>query len=322
MNWFGLIVVGLVLGMSSVGYYFIQYLNGSLNVKVVDLMQVCLNEPWIMKIQREQFFKARQEVLGNVFLGGFQGEDMDFYKRTFGLTEIKVDSKQGKRTVDTIAYYHIWKSANTNIQSLLLQFLYESDRNLKAYYAQKCRTEKCVHSKMQSFSADASRNLYVKNRNQRYPFTFTRDPLTRFISAMSEVEYRSKSFNRTLPLQNKIGSQERVQEFIRMLLMSGGSRSLFRDYEKNDILHVYPMIGTYLLSESIEGRPISLFKIETFRQDWEKLSKNLSLPLLAQIYRERKEKDWFKHNSSTDPLGTSLAAKSLFSYSSGNTHER
>lgn len=312
--------IGIFIAACILLYSFLQYLN-RYNIPQFEIEHLCLNEEWIMLLQKEQFIKARQEIIGSEMIGGFQGDDLDFYKRTFGMTEVKIHSKK-KRKLETLAYYHIWKNANSNIQSLLMQYLYTADNNTAAYYSQKCRTENCVHKHFQTFSPSATRNLYINGKNSRYGFTFTRDPLSRFVSAVNEIEYRSTLSNNSLPLQNKLGSQERVQEFIRMILLTGGSRSLFRDNVKSEILHIYPMIGTYVMADKVEGKPLALYKMENFTSEWERLSKDISVQLLNKIYMERKEKDWRKHNSSADPFHTLVAAKSLFSFASTDAYQR
>jgi hypothetical protein len=297
-----------------------------------DLNQLCFSEEIIVKIQSEQFAKARQEVLGSELSGSFlptsDEGNLDFYKRTFGMTEAKIkpsDNPKKPRLTNTLVYYHLWKVGNTNIRSLLLQYAYASMNDMKSYLAQNCNKQSCVHPNVQSFAVEAIRNRYLSsNKLTRFPFTFVRDPIQRFISALTEVEYRSQQLNQTerLPLINKLGSQQRIQEFIRMILFYGGNVNFYRDYEKHDILHIYPMIGTFLLSQKIELNRLRFYKFESFTEEWIRLSKEVGIPLLQEIYVNRKEKDWKRHNSSADVYQTTLAAKSFFSYASVDIHNR
>ncbi len=321
--WGKLLIISLIALTLYVGYRFFQYLN--LIQFQVELDEVCVNQKLIMKIQSEQLQKARIEIFGQKYSGAFQGEDLDLYRRGFGLSEVKLlrkNQKQQKSDLQTLAYYHIWKGANTNIRSLLLQYVYTANDETRSFLAQNCFKEKCIHPHLQSFATEAMRNLHISNRDLRYAFTFVRDPFSRFISAMNEVEYRSMINNQSLPLPSKVGSQQRIMEFIKMILSNGGYYSFYRDYEKYGILHIFPMIGTYLLGNMIERKRLQIYRFESFTKDWERLSQDVSVPLLNDMMKRRKEKEWTTHNSSSDPLSVLLASKTFFSYASTDVTQR
>ena len=99
----------------------------------------CLNEDIIMHIQRQQWAKARQEIFGTD-QSGFQGEDMEFYRKVFGTVELVLDDNMVKtgRTASSndtklhsLVYYRIFKNANDNIRSLMLEYAFQLDNDTK-----------------------------------------------------------------------------------------------------------------------------------------------------------------------------------------------
>lgn len=326
--------------------------------------EICHDGSFIFFLQREQWNLARIELLGSL-QSGFSGDDMEFYKRSFGIVEVALQDRQknepiqeqkpaakgkakpkpkanpkstpkegtaslskSRSMLDSITYYRIFKNANDNIRSLLMQLAYELDNDSKGFHAQNCYKDECYHHRLSSKPAAAMKEHYVRaTYSKRYPFTFVRDPIDRFISGMTEIEYRAqqvlkKSPNEfALPFQSPLGSQLRVNEFIRMILLSDASSILFRN-QKLEIMHIVPMIGTFLLAQKVEGRPLKMFKLESFEQEWQSLANATKLTQLSNLYKSRSSKQWVVHPSSSDPYATTAAARNLFSFVSPQAFAR
>lgn len=271
--------------------------------------------PFILFMQREQWSSARQEVLGSQ-QGGFLGEDLEFYKRSFGTVEVALKAS-------SLVYYRIFKNANDNIRSLLTQLAYHLDKDDKAFHGQNCYKEDCVHHRLHYRPPAAMQQAYFPSGNsrqqKRYAFTFVREPIHRFISAMTEIEYRARLTAKLLPFHHPLGSAERVQEFIRVLLQSDASKGLFRN--TMEMVHLVPAIGTLMLAHKVEGRALRLFRLEAFDQHWAQLSNETALPLNA-LYMKRTSKQWMDHASSKDPHGTTAMAKGFLSHASPDALQR
>lgn len=288
---------------------------------------LCHDENAVLYIQKLQWMKAREEILGSS-QAGYQGDDMDFYKRSYGAVDLSFNVTKSLKSKDynrknltSLVYYRIYKNANDNIRSLLLHYAFMLDDSKDEFIRQNCLLDnQCRHARIHYFVPHAIKNIYFSTKHKRYAFTFIREPLQRFVSAMTEVEYRTQlagtSQKAPLPFRHPLGSQLRVEEFIRMLVQSGGTRGLFLDTNAAEVIHIAPMIGTILLANKVEAS-FRVFRLEDFDRDWKKMTNETGLPLLSALYEERKEKNqWNAHSSSQDPLGTALAARSFLSFAS------
>jgi hypothetical protein len=208
----------------------------------------------------------------------------------------------------------------------MVEYAYEQTNDRRNFLSQNCNNEVCVHPHIQTLSSHSLKHQYVPlNRKDRYPFIFVRDPITRFISGLSEIEYRVKEKNNasiTFPFKNELGSQLRVQEFINMILLNGGSSHFYHNYDAHEITHIYPMIGTYRLAEKVEGKRPFLYRFESFDKEVARLSEDSSLPMLKELSDRRNATKWKTRGSSNDPYKTALAAKSLFSYGSMDAYNK
>lgn len=288
--------------------------------------EICFDEELVLQIQRDQWAKAKSEVFGSS-QAGFQGSDMDFYRRHFGVVELLLHPSN-KKNLSSIIYYRIYKNANDNIRSLLTEYAYLAENQSASFEAQNCRNEECFHRKIHYLQATAVKAVYFNAKQRRFPFTFVRDPLMRFISAMTEVEYRSQKAIRSqqkdiqLPFQSPLGSTARFQEFVKMILASGGSKLLFKQHRDIEIQHVAPAIGTLILGHKIEGKALRLYRVEDFENDWRRLARDTALPQLGSIYKNRTQSPWTEHPSSKDPHRTTAAAKSFLSYAGTDAFQR
>lgn len=127
--------------------------------------------------------------------------DMGFYQHSFGTVDVTTISRMSilgqsigayntGNGFSTIVYYRIWKCANDYIRGMLYQ------------YAQKKRvvdgeTPLCVnlkdckeHGYGMHTPGDRLRAVFFPASLRRFPFTFVRNPLERFVSGYTEIEYR------------------------------------------------------------------------------------------------------------------------------------
>ena len=128
--------------------------------------------------------------------------DLGFYQHSYGTVNVATASTTNilgqsigmystGNGFSTVVYYRIWKNANDYIRGLMYQ------------YAQKKRvmdneTPHCVNLKdcagtsgpSETMPGDRIKSLFFPAALRRYPFTFVRDPLTRFVSGYTEIEYR------------------------------------------------------------------------------------------------------------------------------------
>jgi hypothetical protein len=286
----------------------------------------CRSQDAILFAQREQFNRAKIDLFGSSQVGT-QEDDLEFYKSSFGAVEVLLD--KNPLSLTAISYYRIYKNANDNIRSLLLEYAYELGGNQREYHRRNCTFNlDCLHSRLHNLTPMSLKTLYFPYHHRRYAFSFTREPLSRFIAAMTEIEYRiqvnlnGRKDSANLPLQHPIGTQQRFHEFVKMLVLSGGSQKLYRDNRAVEIAHITPQIGTVLLGSKIEEDDFHLFKLEDFESSWKNISESTKLPILETLRKRRTEKNWPVHPSSRDPFNTTLAARSFLSHASTDAYHR
>ena len=126
--------------------------------------------------------------------------DLGFYQHTYGEVALETVTQQVGQSVgthakagngfSTLVYYRIWKNGNEHIRSLLHQFVQK--RRVHDVHDQKCANiEDCDPYAASTFTEKIS-SLFFPTRKRRYPFTFVRDPVERFLSAYIEIEYNFK----------------------------------------------------------------------------------------------------------------------------------
>ncbi len=134
----------------------------------------------------------------------YVSSDMGFYQMSYG--NVNIDTESGSTMVgqalgthsrvgngfSTMVYYRIWKNANDYIRGMLYQYSQKKARldGVKPV----CRDLKdCRHlPEMHLKVGRGLHNIFFPANLRRYPFTFVRHPLNRFISGYTEIEYRYK----------------------------------------------------------------------------------------------------------------------------------
>ena len=131
-----------------------------------------------MYIQRKQLEHARIELYNLTNHSNQQYKyDMYFYYHDYGT----VDSIAWKNRLnyDGIKYYIIYKNANNHIRTLLYNYLnIQNPDNFTREELVSCLPN-CIHPKIKD----------KRLNHNPFIFTFVRDPLDRFISAITEVPY-------------------------------------------------------------------------------------------------------------------------------------
>jgi hypothetical protein len=165
---------------------------------------LCRNELAIERLQREMFRLARDELLvetdvcdtkisisSNSSSIDASGNDMGFYYHNFGLTMVErredLESKQ-KNATNTLVYYRIWKNANDNIRRIMFHYSSLNDFTVDVGPCETIDTS-CIKSMNMRYPRVnlASGSIFgmvfpSKHLLDRFPFTFVRNPIDRFIS--------------------------------------------------------------------------------------------------------------------------------------------
>jgi len=132
----------------------------------------------------------------------FVSNDLGFYQ--FHQYAMPVETESGSTLIgqavgthsrvgngfNTIVYYGIWKNANDYIRGLLYQF---SRKKIVRDGTKPVCTDlgNCQHlPRMQTRIGNRVKNLFFNAHLRRFPFTFVRNPFTKFVSGYTEVEWR------------------------------------------------------------------------------------------------------------------------------------
>lgn len=334
-----LVIVLLVLAPMSILYYR-SWERG----RFKDSEDICLDSNGILFVQRRQLFRAEHEMshwkgdsrystkssikamdskIGNEKLFS------SFYKLNFGLVSVELPRNLSKKSFERLVYYRIWKCGNDYIRYLLYRYAYDFGEKIN-HLENNCKLSDCRDGDVHTLPPKAVKNTFVSsNREKRAAFTFVRDPLSRFISGYTEVEYRwQQGFpmppTEYFPIFSNVGSMSRFSEFVfsllRYLLSENKAIPSFFEYGNpySDLIHVLPMIGTLVVSR-IREKNVSILHLEKFSEDWKHLSDITGLNDLDNL-PIRYPRDKFAHNSSSDPFNTTLAAKSLLAFSSDDSY--
>lgn len=288
---------------------------------------LCKSQSLMLSIQRQQLENAREELhndlqnlsINQAFLKSYQKDlDFGFYAYNLGTLDVEVTKPKrvipnrnvayrsgGKKDFSVIAYYRLYKAANDHIRGMLYKFAFRNGYHEKDY-STCIGPNDCRNSGVQEKPPAAAHTLFFPARLRRYPFTFVREPLARFVSGYREVEFRVLENNKAnwLFMTSKPGTAERFKEFIRLILLHNGSGKLFR-YPGAEIEHVAPFIGTIHQAAKKEVLPLRLFRVENIESDWGLLAEETGQPNLWRVWNS---KQLWPHQSSTDPYNSSISA--------------
>jgi hypothetical protein len=358
---------------------YIYQKNRTNELRTMTKEEFCLDSDFVLFAQRKQWKRAKLEVYRTA-QKGFGGGDMDFYLQPYGMTILNLTSvrlrfdpefRPSNNDYDELVYYRIWKNGNSNIRSLLFQYAYMADDyqlkkslknldfNYDSFLHHCAENSECAHPDISEKAAEYMKTYDSSSANsqdsKRYSFTFSRNPIDRFISGLTEIEYQMKVRNQhSFPFKHPYGSLLRVMEFIDFILLSNGSKRFFQNFGYLEILHIFPMIGTLLIhpkqQKNGEAEKLRIFPLENdFDSSWKELSEELfPAPLSGNksfhgslsdeeyqqhyfpnrtfynLYHQRHQdmKNWKIHLSSYDSLSTSKAAKQFFAFANENVFRR
>jgi len=289
---------------------------------------VCKSHPLMLSVQRNQLEKAREELKDDLtsenipdYLKSTQQDyDFGFYGYNLGTLDVEITHPQqpylfrrgGNKGggFTSLVYYRIYKAANDHVRGLLFKFAYRTGIFEKDYSTCTGPND-CFNSGVQEKAGAASPTLFFPTRLRRYPFTFVRDPLARFVSGYREIDFRVLSKERAnwVMMTAKPGSSQRFLEFIRLILLHNGSQKLFR-YPGAEMEHVAPFVGTLLQAVKKEPYPLRLFRVENLERDWATMASETLQPALWQVWSS---KQIWPHASSADPYNSSTSAWDLLS---------
>ena len=146
-----------------------------------------------------------------------------------------------------------------------------------------------------------------------------------------EEEDRKKSeriLSEEDPFEHPIGSYQRFQEYIRLVVSFQGSSALFSGYPDLQLQHLAPMIGTLIVAHKVEKeKRVHLYKIEDFEKDWSRLGEEAGVADMKDVYEVLKNNNKLReHPSSKDPFNSSFSGtmrtihRYIHTYTLSHTH--
>jgi hypothetical protein len=282
--------------------------------------KVCKSLDLMLETQRRLIEKAREELSwsemnreADFFGFADKREDtlrnFDFGFYTYG--EGTMDVELVRRGTDpsyltgsgftSIIYYRISKAANDQIRAMLFDFAYRNGFHEKSLILCS-KLDECINSAVQEKETEPTHAFFFPARLRRFPFTFVREPLERFVAGYREIVFRMPLHS---PHMKKNSTADRFKEFVRLILLHNGSRKLFR-YPGVQMGHVAPAIATLQQAHSRESIPLRLYHLETFEQDWHKLTDEVHQPSLWQSWSGARQR--FPHETRLDPQNSSASA--------------
>lgn len=217
-----------------------------------------------------------------------------------------------QRIIKTIVYYRLWKNANDYIRTMLYRFAHFYGEKINV--DKKCQADDCIDGDVNFVNAYRANAHYISSREtlNRYPFTFVRNPISRFISAFNEIETRHHTKNKSSS-SPFIGTAERFQSFMLELLSSEGIMNKALFMRRPDMFHAVPQIGTLVLASTKEKAAFNAFRIEHFDNEWTRLANESSFSRLQEVNdMERTAPEGMQtfkpHLSSSDPFMSAFTA--------------
>ena len=304
---------------------------------IVNSSRVCYDKLFLFQLQMRQFEMARLELKEVHILTTLNDSfawlpkyhptnNMNFYNQNygiFGFEGIGKSKKSGLMKRKLLYYYRIWKGGSVHILSLL----YKYSLTKKAPYFPCLWVGENIQRRLLNITHSNFSRVFVKcmedhpvrqksvrqkinySSRDHFSFTFVRNPLSRFISAYTEIEDQifSNTYLSTRFLTSPVGSEQRFLEFVRLVIASNGSDILFTNPYNTQMLHIAPQIGTLHYALEMEGGHINLFHLgDNFNSNWAQMADASGFPGLADL---SDMKQAFPHSSSEDKYGTTLAAR-------------
>ena len=335
---FILSVIAAVVFQALLPYIYIDYgaasLNKATNSKIKT--KLCSDLNIALKITKFEYHLAQLEVykyesksaqFGRITDDNYYSCNSSIHQSVYG--HVTLSRSNLHRGIKFLRYFILRKNANTYIRSILNHFQIFGEDHQKLTMTVTPRNKNFQLFPNGSISSnDAAINPSYSNST--FSFTFVRDPISRFISGYTEVEYRwftdprLSRFNSTVTADlrrpffqtnSPVGSVQRVKDFIHMLLLSNGSKcaSVFnnsaKDFDDATLNHIAPMTSTLIWAKkSSPSHPLRLYKLERFNHEWERLARESSFQSLAKA---KASTPLNRHGSSDDPFNTSRAAQLL-----------
>lgn len=292
---------------------------------------ICNDNHVIRQIQKYQWQMAMEEVLPGVPVY-MNDKEMGFYDELYGALNLQLPPDKHPEDFESLLYYRIFKSGNDNIRSLLYEEAFHLTNQSAAFQQINCPADECAHSWVQRYSAADLRGIgnpktleidskhstegklnqqqqqisshSLRPYKKRFAFTFVREPIVRFVSAINEMECRAQEFRQrlqTIPVNGTLGSAERFVDWIHFILKSSATSSIIRQYQDIELGHVAPMVGTLVIGRRLEKQGLHLYRIERFGSEWYRLAMDVQWPHLATVYRKRRNAGFGRHKAAEDP---------------------
>lgn len=265
--------------------------NGRISKQNKDF--ICRDRDVINYIQRDQWLKAATDMFGEAVVE-MNDKDLGFYHENYGAIKLSLTEKN-KKNASSLIYYRIAKSGNDIIRSLLYEYAFAMTGESDKFELNHCSIEPCAHSLVELLpSKKLLSTLTIPTPgSQRYAFTIVREPISRFIAALSEIEgkaFSKGSSKQLVSLKYPLGSINRFMEYVKLLLYAGGSKLFFKQYEEYDIRLLAPMIGTLQVATQIEGAPntMHVYHYEDMKQAMIQIGRELGIKKFETIMTNRK----------------------------------
>lgn len=275
--------------------------------------QSCFNKSQIAMIQKKQWILSLKELSLEHLLPENDLGIMDFYDELFGTLQLRIDNKRNPWTqhahFNLITYYRIFKCGNDNVRSLLYEAAYLMSNQSFVFEQLRCSAEQCAHEHIHRVSPSEQREFFnsKKKKQNNFAFTFVRNPISRFISAINEIECRALNFperQALLPVKGAIGSPERLQQWIKFILLGiAGSQQRLWQFQDIELAHLAPMVGSIVHGNVVEVKGLKLFRVEDFLQSWSDISLLTGIPAFESIaHRKELTHGWSQHECSSDNM--------------------
>jgi len=284
---------------------------------------ICSDRDVIKYIQQDQWLKASNELLGEEGNIEMNDKDLAFYQENFGAIQVQIVEKN-KKNASSLVYYRIPKSGNDVIRSLLYEYAFAATDESDKFILNHCLVEPCAHALVELLPSKRLRSILShETTSKRYSFTFVREPILRFIAAISEIEgkaYQKQLNHAMVSTVHPLGSIVRFMELVKLVIRSGGSNALFRRFDEFDMRLIAPMIGTIQLANELEGsmNALHIFQYEELFEGVTQLSKQLGLKKLEYLATHRTIQS--KHTP--DPTNISHAAVSFLTLAGRDALQR